>query len=358
MSNAHKERRGLRWTILGLKLAATVGLFLLLFYQEEFALSDLVDELEEIRKDLSRFVVWALIGVAIKLVGIFANIRRWQLLLRGQELWLDFKFLCGSFFVGRFFGIVTPGTLGLDGFKLYDSIRVTRRPVECSAVIVIDKVVGLVSLASLLLVVFPLGWSILPGFDRQTALVVGLVSAAMTAVFFTILLAPSLTRPLLRLVPAGRLRDFGGRVFEAATAYANHRKTLLSAVGLAVVGHLTTALMYWALLTGMSKAGAGGPSLWIVLFAALVMTAATLVGPTVGGEGIREYVFAKLLMGFVQPARSVLFGHAGFWIEKGLLGLPGGLIYLVRRSSYDGPVTRADLDRLRAEVDRETATPG
>jgi hypothetical protein len=54
-----------------------------------------------------------------------------------------------------------------------------------------------------------------------------------------------------------------------------------------------------------------------------------------------------LLAGLVPQARSVLFGHAGFWIEKGLLGLPGGIIYLLRKSSYDGAVTAEDLGRLR-----------
>jgi hypothetical protein len=57
-----------------------------------------------------------------------------------------------------------------------------------------------------------------------------------------------------------------------------------------------------------------------------------------------------LLQGLVPQARSVLFGHAGFWIEKGLLGLPGGIVYLVRKSSYDGPVSREDLERLKDEI--------
>jgi uncharacterized membrane protein YbhN (UPF0104 family) len=339
-----RSRPALRRLLLGAKILATVLLFVLIFGQDEFSWDALLAELQRI--DLRRFLPWAGFAVGIKLCGVFANVRRWQLLLRGQELALSFGFLCGSFFVGRFFGIVTPGTLGLDGFKLYDAIRVTRKPVSCAAALAIDKVVGLVSLASLLLLCFPIAWGVFDRLDAARALAIGVAATACTAVFFTVLLAPSLTRPLLRFLPGASLRGFGTEVHEAATAYATRRGLLFGAVGLGTVGHLTTALMYWALLCGMSPAGTG-PGLVTVLFVALLMTSATLVAPTVGGEGVREYSFAMLLAGLVPQARSVLFGHAGFWIEKGLLGLPGGIIYLLRKSSYDGAVTAEDLGRLR-----------
>jgi uncharacterized membrane protein YbhN (UPF0104 family) len=327
------------------KIGGTALLFVLIFGQDEFSWAGLVDELR--RVELSRFLPWATLAVVLKLGGVFANVRRWQLLLRGQEIQLPFGFLCGSFFVGRFFGIVTPGTLGLDGFKLYDAIRITRRPVACGAVLVIDKVVGLVSLATLLLFSFPVAWRLFDNLDATRAAVIGGLAAIGTVGFFAVLLKPSLTGPVVGLLPWPRLRGLCAEVHEASTAYSSHRGVLFAAVGLGTVGHLTTALMYWALLCGMSPSGGGGPGLITVLFAALLMTSATLVAPTVGGEGVREYTFAMLLEGLVPQARSVLFGHAGFWIEKGVLGLPGGIVYLLRRSSYDGAVKAEDLARIK-----------
>ncbi len=337
-----------RSVILAVKLVLTIFVFWWLFTRSEISLPDLLAEVKAI--EIGRFVPWLLLGVAVKLVGIFGNIWRWQLLLRGQELHLDYRFLAGSFWIGRFFGIVTPGTLGLDGFKLYDSIRVTKQPVPCAAVIAIDKVIGLVALAALLVIVFPIGWKIVPGLDANKAIVVAAGAIVATSGFFAVLLAPGLTRPLARFVPGARVRAFTDKVLDASTAYAGHRDMLMGAVGLAIVGHLTTALMYWTLLMGLSEAGVAGPGIGMVLFSALLMTSATLVGPTVGGEGIREIVFVKLLAGLVPEARSFLFGHLGFWIEKGLLGLPGGVIYAMRREEYDGPITREDLERVRAEA--------
>ena len=164
-----KPRSWKRPLILAIKLVVTVLVFWWLFGKSDISLAELLDELKRIEP--ARFIPWLGLAVAVKLVGIFANIWRWQLLLKGQELMLRYGFLAGSFFIGRFFGIVTPGTLGLDGFKLYDTIRVTRKPVPCAAVIVIDKVIGLVGLASLLVIVFPVGWRVLPGFDEGKALI-------------------------------------------------------------------------------------------------------------------------------------------------------------------------------------------
>lgn len=339
------SRSALRYLLLLAKIGGTGLLFVLIFGQDEFSWAGLLDELR--RVELARFLPWATFAVVVKLGGVFANVRRWQLLLRGQDLDLPFGFLCGSFFVGRFFGIVTPATLGLDGFKLYDAIRMTRRPVACGAVLVLDKVVGLVSLATLLLLSFPLAWRLFDSLDATRALFIGGAAAVCTAGFFAVLLKPSLTGPVLRLLPWTRVRSFCTEVHESATAYSSRRGLLFKAVGLGTVGHLTTALMYWALLCGMSPPGGAGPDVVTVLFAALLMTSATLVAPTVGGEGVREYTFAMLLEGLVPQARSVLFGHAGFWIEKGVLGLPGGIVYLLRKSSYDGAVKAEDLVRIK-----------
>jgi len=350
------QRSSLRHLLLLAKIVGTGLLFVLIIRQDEFSWGGLLNELH--RVELSRFLPWASLAVVIKLGGVFANVRRWQLLLRGQDLDLTFGFLCGSFFVGRFFGIVTPGTLGLDGFKLYDAIRMTRRPLACGAVLVIDKVVGLVSLATLMLLSFPVAWRLFDSLDASRAAVIGGVAALGTAGFFAVLLKPSLTGPALGLLPWPRLRAFCTEVHEAATAYSCRRRVLFAAVGLGTVGHLTTALMYWALLCGMSPSGGEGPGLVTVLFAALLMTSATLVAPTVGGEGVREYTFAMLLEGLVPQARSVLFGHAGFWIEKGVLGLPGGIVYLLRRSSYDGAVRAEDLARIKRPGDPNEESNG
>ena len=86
--------------------------------------SELWAEIRGVR--LGVFLPWFLAAIAIKLLGIFANVWRWQILLRGQGIELGFGYLTSTYFIGRYFGIVTPSTMGLDAWRLYETIRLTR----------------------------------------------------------------------------------------------------------------------------------------------------------------------------------------------------------------------------------------
>src|SRR2546425_5905244 len=112
---------------------------------------------------LGVFLPWFLAAMAIKLVGIFANVLGWQLLLRGQGIDLGFGFLTRSYFIGRYFGIVTPSTMGLDAWRLYDTIRLTRRPVECTTVLGVERVIGMVGLFAVILLFMPFAGRITHG---------------------------------------------------------------------------------------------------------------------------------------------------------------------------------------------------
>src|SRR5581483_6104257 len=113
--------------------------------------------------DLRVFLIWFLVAVAVKLVGIFANVWRWQILLRAQDIDLRFGYLANTYFIGRYFGIVTPSTMGLDAWRLYETIRLTRRPVECTTVLAVERILGLVGLFMVILLFMPFAGRITQG---------------------------------------------------------------------------------------------------------------------------------------------------------------------------------------------------
>ncbi len=296
----------------------------------------------------SVFIPWFLAAIAIKLVGILANVWRWQILLRGQGIALGYGFLTSTYFIGRYFGIVTPSTMGLDAWRLYETIRLTRRPVECTTVIAIERLVGLVGLFFVILLFMPFAGRLTQGHsfgELVGALRVPLVATALVGLL--VLLRPSWFRGLLRLVPAGRVRIFAANVIDAATAYSTQRGSVLLALALAVFGQLTTTLMYFA--NAMSL-GTEHVSATEVLFASAVMTLGTFVAPSASGEGVRELVFVWLLGSKVGAAKAFLIGNLGFWIEKLPLSIPGGIILLLRHDPTVHPITREDLERVRREA--------
>jgi uncharacterized membrane protein YbhN (UPF0104 family) len=302
--------------------------------------------------DLGVFVPWLLFATFIKFLGIIANIVRWQVLLRGQGLDFGFGWLTASYFVGRFFGIVMPSTLGLDGWRLYDTIRLSRKPVECTTALAVERVIGLVGLLATILLFMP--FADLSGRDLADIVQAMAVPLAAAMIFgLLLLLRPELFSPLIRLIPIAKVRNFVQSTITSATAYSSRRSALVVALLCAVFGQITTMAMYFANAMALQVEGV---TVLQVFYAAAVMTLGTFITPTAAGEGVRELVFVEMLGGHVPAAKAFLIGHLGFWIEKLLLSFQGGIFLIWAPKSYQR-VTREDLERLKEETSRERVLP-
>jgi glycosyltransferase 2 family protein len=315
--------------------------------------SELWGEIRNLR--LAVFLPWFLAAMAVKLVGIFANVWRWQILLRGQGIDLKFGFLTSTYFIGRYFGIVTPSTMGLDAWRLYETIRLTRRPIECTTALAVERVIGLVGLFAVILLFMPFAGRLMEAGQSFGELVGALKVpfAAALLMGVLLLLRPEWFRGLVRLVPNARVQRFAGHVIDAATAYSTHRRHLFVALVMAIVGQLTTTLMYFCNAMSIQTMNVHTSE---VLFASAVMTFGTFVAPSASGEGVRELVFVWLLGSKAGAAKAFLIGNLGFWIEKIPLSIPGGLILLFRQDPTLHAVTREDLERVRREAELERAT--
>ena len=298
--------------------------------------------------DLAVFIPWVLFATFIKFLGILANIVRWKVLLAGQGMEFGFGWLTASYFVGRFFGIVMPSTLGLDGWRLYDTIRISRKPVECTTVLAVERITGLIGLIATILLFMP--FADLQG--RTFADVIQRMAvplAAAVGLGLMLLLKPALFTPLTRLMPIAKVRTFLDNAIRSATAYSTRRGTLLIALCCAVFGQLTTMAMYFGNAMALQV---DGVTMLQVFYAAAVMTLFTFLIPTAAGEGVRELMFVELLGGRISTAKAFLIGHVGFWIEKLLLSFQGGIFLIWAPQSYQR-VTREDLERLKEETARD-----
>src|SRR6185436_3944286 len=185
--------------------------------------------------ELAVFIPWLLFATFVKFLGILANIYRWQVLLAGQDMHFGFGWLTASYFVGRFFGIVMPSTLGLDGWRLYDTIRISRKPVECTTVLAVERITGLIGLIATILLFMP--FADLQGRTFADVLQrLALPLAAAVVCGLALLLHPPLFSPLVRLVPVARVRTFLDSPIRSETAYSTRRGTLLLALGCAIFG--------------------------------------------------------------------------------------------------------------------------
>jgi uncharacterized protein (TIRG00374 family) len=335
-------RPALRVLSLVLKAAVTAGAFWLLLTHpirrpdgtHASALRTILDYLPHI--NARTFWTFVLIATGVKASGIFCSMVRWHVLLRAKGIRFPFIHIVGSFLIGRFLGTFLPGTIGLDGYKLYDAARFSGCTVEATAATVVEKILGVIWLVLLFLVALPFGADLFGDRTREVVAVTVPIAAGIALAFFLLLIRPALFDRAIGLVPLprrGRTRIDGFlRRMAAAVAGFRHRgRALLAASALSFLLHFTTAALYY--FTALAV-GALHADFWQVTLASTVQIIATVLFPfTMAGEGVREIVQTLLLAKKIGVSESILSAALGFWAAEAPT-LVGAIVWWTRGSNY------------------------
>jgi uncharacterized protein (TIRG00374 family) len=323
-----------------LRLVFSAGLFFVIFRY-------LVKPQELLQALPQVLVGWLVVAALVKWTGILSAVLRWDLLLRAQGIRVPFPRLVASFLVGRFFGMFTPSTLGLDVYRAYDMAALAQDAIGSVAVIVVEKITGFFTLSLLVLITLPAG---LRFVAPQVVLLVGLIFFLPVAVAFVLLLRPGLLERLLNLNFPGKARveKWLRQAVTAITAYRDHRRYLWLAVLLGLVVHGATALMYYC----TARAVQASVSLADMLFVGPLIIVSTVGIPSVGGEGARELSSLVLLERIGVPrVLGGLIGNLGFWSGEFLPVVLGGLILALR------PVRPQTAPKGEIGVEKRPAAP-
>ena len=331
-----------------LKVGMSVLLILVLIWQVDFA------RLWVVVRDMSP--AWLLLALFFKAGGVFSSIVRWRVLLKGQDLAVPLKVLTSSFLEGRFFGTFTPSTIGLDAYRTYDLAKYSGRTAASVSVTLVDKVIGLFSLSFLVAVTSFAGARFVGGQGVFTRLLVFCVPLSLSLI---LLIFPGLLGRLvdIRRWKAGGWAEKVGRFVETVTVYRRHRVLIVQAVGLAVLVHLGTTLMYY----GTALSVQAPVRLLDILFVGPLMITATVIPLSVAGIGVREgtFVFFLTRVG-IEPEAAILLAFLGFLVGE-FISLFGGFIFLLRSHTYhrrEGAVAGAAEGVLgEAAGEEETVDP-
>lgn len=277
--------------------------------------------------------IWLIPALAVQASAISCSILRWRLLLRGQDLDVPLRHLVGSFLVGRFIGIVVPGTLGLDAYRAYDIARHAKAPAKSLVVIAVEKLIGLFALGILVLAVLPGAPHLLPDeVPVELPVVVAATFLVPVGLAFYILVRPGAVQSIAsKLIPNTLgLRRKVSSAAEAAGAYAGKRGILAGATGFGVCVHLLTALVYlfvlWAVGAEVTVA--------YMIFVAVLTGVPTAIPIHISGIGVRELTLAFFLAHVGVPVeQAVLLGILRLCVGESF-SLVGGLVFLVRGRAY------------------------
>jgi len=346
-----------RWVVtFALKAGLTAGALYILFTSLTEGEDSLWAQVIHLVSNLDwwHFFVFALIGQAVKMIGILASMLRWHVLLIGQGIRFNFHHIFGAFLIGRFFGTFLPGTIGLDSYKLYDAARFSKRVAQATAATVVEKIMGLGGIFLSFLVAVPFGVAILADlFGDNSGRVIGLtvgVSLTVVAGMFVVLFRPAILEFGLKLVPSfGRTRvtRFIAELSSSATAYRGKAKTLLSAIFLSFIVHFATAAMYFFMAVAL---GAVAANFWEICLASSIQIFGTVLVPTIAGEGVRELLQAWLTQIRVGTSVAVVSSMLGFWLAEAIT-IPIGIVYWWTRRDYEPDTMHLENDSSEASAE-------
>jgi len=345
--------RGRAFNVLKLYLTVRMVWLLLLWPVDDgaggrtLAWNLILDQLGRI--DAGVFWTFAAIGAAVRFLGVLASMYRWQLVLRGQRIELPFWHILGAFLIGRAIGFFLPSTAGLDAYKLYDAARFSGRSVEVTAGTVLEKVLGVTGIFLTYLVALPFGMSIFGDNALLVAsitvpLALGIIGALLALLWF-----PGLVQWVIENLPLPAKAQLSGivtRTAQATAAYRNEKRLVLMMLLMSFFVHFFTAAMYFfmAIAVGASMELA----FWPVVFGSSIQIFATVIGPTIGGIGIREAAQVLTLGSLLGLSVAAVSATLGFWVGE-VPTLFGFLFWFARGKDYRPAYCRVDGEQVDYE---------
>jgi arylsulfatase A-like enzyme/uncharacterized membrane protein YbhN (UPF0104 family) len=326
-----------------LKFLISAGIIYLIF-QKIFQRQDadkLLLHLRELRYP------WVFASALSLLTAITCSLVRWQRLLVGQGIRAPWRHLIGTFMIGRFFGAVTPGGLGLGGYRIYDIAKHTGKTARAVASIGIEMVLGnlAVGIVAFISCFFGMRYVGASGF----AVLAG-VFGSLIAVTFTILWRPRVVRVLSERLPRA-VRQRLQNMVDAVCSYEGKGGLLGQSTLLAMGTHAFNGIIY---VCAAKALGVQLPATEL-FFVSVLQNVAAHVPISINGVGLREGAAVGLyaIVG-IPPEQAVLIPIVGFAVEMAISSL-GGVVLLLRKADYHPIIEVEDPgreDAVRAQIER------
>ncbi len=284
--------------------------------------------------DARTFWTFAAVGALVRFTGVLFSMLRWQLVLVGQGIQFPFRHIFGAFLIGRAIGFFLPSTAGLDAYKLYDAARFSGRTVEVTAGTVLEKVLGVSGIFLPFLVALPFGYSIFGQHAAAVATITVPLATGVIAGLLALLWYPGLVQWGIRNVPLpgkARLAGLVTRISNASAAYRDKKPLVLMLLFCSFAVHFTTAAMYYFMALAVGAAALA--AFWPIVFGSSIQIFATVIGPTIGGLGVREAAQLLTIGSLIGPGAAIVSATIGFWVGE-VPTLFGFVYWLVRGKDY------------------------
>jgi glycosyltransferase 2 family protein len=263
--------------------------------------------------------VWLVFGLLVLVIQLCVLALRWRLIaIPCGATMTALGALCFTAIAG-FFNQTLPSSVGGDAMRIWLLAKQTNWRAATYSVL-LDRVIGVVALASLVIVCLPWTLALVRNpVGRGALLIIGFGAIAAALVF--IMMAWERMRILQRWAPTRHLAAAAG----VAAAILRSPRLFAPIFSLSILIHLLTALAAWCVARAVGADLPLPDALYLVPPVVLV----TIVPISIAGWGVREgaMVAAFAYAGLARSDGlivSLLFG-AGYL----LLGIAGGLVWIL-----------------------------
>lgn len=255
---------------------------------------------------------------------------RWKRILEAAGVQIELRLLVKYNFVGSFFSLFLPTAIGGDVARLFDISERTEKFADALSSVLLDRVIGLVSLVFLALFALAAGNQFVGGNTVYLSTISLLVFLALTwALFFSSVISGWVIRlfhlPLLK-------RALGGvqNLYLSLDLIRRSPSNLVSALGVSVVAQILEVLsVIWIALSINIEV----QPVYYFIFIPIIWIL-TLMPVSLGGLGVREGAFVLLFSNVgVSPAEAVALSVLVYSCRI-LMGLIGGLIVIRQTNAY------------------------
>ncbi len=330
-----------------IQILITIGLLWWIFRNPEQN-QKMLEAISQARRDGGLW--WFFPGVLALGSALLLQTKRWMILLAVQDITISFWRALRIMLCGMFFNLFLLGSTGGDVIKIFFIMRETPdKKAGAFLSVFIDRVVGVLALATVSAVVILARWQELMAAAPLGVLTVALVLGGSIGFIVVAWLVDrlALTSKLPQWLP------LHAKIAEAAAAFSHYARAggaVTKAFLLSIPAHLLIFSTFYFAARAFS-AGLGILSVFCVM---PIVSAVTALPISLGGAGVREGLFMTLFGRLYHTPKEIAMSISisGFLMVV-VWSLVGGLVYLLYRSSAPGSPKLSEMERTVEDLDHQ-----
>lgn len=270
-----------------------------------------------------------MVGVALLVMafGLFVRSYKWQVLLKAQGIKIPLTTLYSFTYMSMFFNNFFLGSLGGDAFRFYKTLEYSDSKGDAASSVIMERATGFF-MALLLVLVFGIVIVVAQSnLVSATTLVVLTVVAGIAGILMALLF--TLDSFVIRfpvLCRIEQLTKIAAELTNSMRTYGNHRKSVIVALVLSGIFHVTHATTVYCLTLAANTEVSFIALLFIVPLVGVLVT----IPISMNGLGIQEgsYVFYLQQLGVSSSAALLVAVLAR--LATLVFSLLGGLLFAMQ----------------------------